>query len=480
MTKALFGTDGIRGQAGRYPLDPATVRRAAAAALAMLAGRSPGAPFFLARDTRASGLWIRDIILREAGRLGVPVADCGVLPTPAAAHLVPARGGCGGVVVSASHNPAADNGLKFLDGRGLKLADADEAAVEAEVRQAESTAAADAGVLDTLPPDSSPDFTVTPELLAMGIGGQRKPLPKDAFEADPEMLERYLRHLLGGAEADNPPKGPPVVVDCAHGAAAPVAKVLAQWLPHRLLPIHASPDGYNINDGCGATHPEALVAAVWQHRAPLGFALDGDGDRIVVVGPEGRLLDGDALLYIFANHLHAEGRLPGPEVVGTVMTNLGLEIALARRGIRLVRTPVGDRFIQARLLADGLALGGEPSGHLILARRCHSGDGLLAGIFLLEILARTEGSLDDLLAGYEPYPSRIFNVRTVRKPPLETLEPVRLLQELLEGSGRGSARSVIRYSGTEPLLRVMVEAEGLDRLLPVIEPIIRQLEQLVG
>jgi phosphoglucosamine mutase len=475
----LFGTDGIRGLAGKYPLDPLTVRRAAGAAMGLLARRRPGAPFLLARDTRASGLWIRDVILGEARRRGIPVADAGVLPTPAAVLMIPAVGGCGGVVVSASHNPAPDNGLKFLDGRGWKLADADEAAVTAEVRRAEEAVAADAPVLAGRPGESDPDVTVAPELL-LGRGGGIRPLPPRSFEADPAMRERYLRHLLGGQESLDEPKGPPVIVDCAHGAASPVVSVLAQWLPRRLLPIHAAPDGFNINDRCGATHPEALVAAVWQHHAALGFALDGDGDRIVVAGPDGRLLDGDALLYIFASHLLDGGRLPGPAVVGTVMTNLGLEEALGRRGIRLIRTPVGDRFVQARLLADGLALGGEPSGHLILAQRCPSGDGLLAGVFLLEILAATGRSLEELLAGYQPFPSKIYNLRANRKPPLDTIAAVGRLREAVDGCPAARGRTVIRYSGTEPLLRVMVEAEDLAALLPAIEPLIQRIGQEVG
>ncbi len=435
---SLFGTDGIRGQAGRFPLDESTITAVALSAGRRLSAQYPGRPFLLARDTRVSGPWIRDLVMRALASQQITVIDAGVLPTPAAAILIPRRGCCGGLMISASHNPARDNGLKFLTADGLKLPDDMESAIEAE--------------LDSIAPRSSANFS-PPALDAA------------AFRSNSELLDAYLSHLLQAAPPDTLPAGKRVVVDCANGAASPVVRELAARLPLDLVPVFAEPDGLNINHDCGATHPEALSIAVQREGAALGIALDGDADRIIIADGSGTILDGDSLLYIFSRYLDRQGHLPHHTTVGTVMTNLGLETALSATDIHLVRTPVGDRHIQACMLRDGYAMGGEPSGHIILGPWSFTGDGLLTGIYLLRILGETGATLTELLAGYEPFPSRIINLHADRKPPLEDLPVVTELKETVNRNTDSAARVVIRYSGTEPLLRIMVEARNLDHAL---------------
>ncbi len=450
MANRLFGTDGIRGRAGVYPLDASTIQAATEAAAARAAARLPGRPFLVARDTRASGPWITRQVVAALERAGVPLLDAGVLPTPAAAGLILDLGCCGGMVISASHNPGEDNGLKFFTDRGFKLSTAEEAAIAVRV------------VERPVPARTSAE---TP--LADGSG---------RFHVAPDLLGRYVAGLLNRCPLDGLPPTTRVVIDCAHGASTPAVLALVDCAAFRLQAICAEPDGFNINHDCGATRPERVAAAVAAARADLGFALDGDGDRIMACDATGRILDGDALLYVFADHLRSRGQLTGQTVVGTVMTNLGLEKALAGWGIRLERTPVGDRHIQARMLDGALALGGEPSGHLILQSPAMTGDGLLAGLFLLHILAVTRRPLADLLAGYQPFPSRVFNLRAERKPPLESLPPVRALDALLARSG---GRTVIRYSGTEPLLRIMVEARELESLQSAMDALLEELKGMV-
>jgi phosphoglucosamine mutase len=451
MSVRLFGTDGIRGRAGVWPLDAATIEVVTEAVADRAAARLPGRPFLVARDTRASGPWIARLAAEALSRARVPMLDAGVLPTPAAAGLILEMNCCGGMMISASHNPADDNGLKFFTDRGFKLPDAEEAIVSLRVTERRTPANPAAGPPG--PSDGAGDFQVAPDLLA-----------------------RYVAKLLSRCPLDGLPASTRVVVDCAHGASTPAVLALGDCVGFHLEAICAEPDGTNINRGCGATNPQWVAAVVSAAGADLGFALDGDGDRIAACDSAGRVLDGDALLYVFADFLRSRGQLPGSTVVGTVMTNLGLEAALARRGIRLERTPVGDRHIQARMLDGALALGGEPSGHLILQSPAMTGDGLLAGLFLLHVLAVTRRPLTDLLAGYRPFPSRIFNLRADRKPPLEKLAPVRALEAALAAAG---GRTVIRYSGTEPLLRVMVEAEHLERVLSEVENLLGDLKGIV-
>jgi len=455
----LFGTDGIRGVAGRYPLDPPTIRAVVLALLDVCQlGRSAGERFLVARDTRVSGPWIRDVIRAALADRDLLVEDAGVLPTPAAARFIPDLGCAGGVVISASHNPAADNGLKFLSAEGIKLSDETEAAIERLVA---------AAVPEADRPAAEPPGEVaasTAAEAAAGAAGWR---------------DRYLEYLLRDRPFDGAPAGFRVVIDGAQGAASPILPELARRVPFRVIPVCVRPNGRNINRDCGATAPDRLLREVAASGAALGLALDGDGDRLVACDSRGRILDGDALLYVFARHLDGAGRLAGRTVVGTVMTNMGLEAALARAGIRLRRTPVGDRHIQECLLREGLTLGGEPSGHLILRPPSITGDGLLAGLFLLEILFETGRTPEELLAGFHPFPSRVINLPARRRLELEGLRPLGDLLGLVAGEPSASARAVVRYSGTEPLLRIMLEAERLDDLLGRAAPLIEEIRRLL-
>lgn len=453
MTEKLFGTDGIRGKAGHPPLDAVTVRRVARIVMRRLVREFPSRPLLVARDTRGSGQWLQEEIDQEAARCGVAVLHAGVLPTPAAAWLVPRESCAGGLVISASHNPAEYNGLKFLDNHGLKLSAAEEERVELAV-------AAEAPEPVSLV-SNVPDFS----------------RPVSVFPTNPGFLDAYLEFLLAAFPAPSPPPGLKVVVDCANGAASPVVIRLAERLAGNLRPIFHQPDGTNINDGCGAVQPGKLAAEVVVQNACLGFALDGDADRIIAIDPGGRMLDGDALLYIFAIYLDSRGQLAGRTVVGTIMTNLGLEAALSARGIRLLRVPVGDRHIQSRMRSDGFTLGGESSGHLILGAHSWTGDGLLAGMFLLHILVQSGVELPRLIAGYRPFASRMFNLPAHRQIPLEEIAPLRALLEMFPSRPDSGFRLVVRYSGTEPLLRVLLEAEDLDKCLPAAIPLIEATGQ---
>lgn len=450
----LFGTDGIRGEAGRFPLDERTVEAVCTAVARRMGGG--GAGILVARDTRESGPWIRDRARRSFASGGAAVLDLGVLPTPVAARAAARRGCAGALVISASHNPYMDNGLKFLTAEGTKLPDELEAAIEADI------------------------------LASTGPGGEpgeaHRPVftldPATDLEADPETLREYADFLCSSfprGTAGVP--GLQVILDCANGAASPLARLATDRFGLSLRVVHDTPDGRNINAGCGAVRPDTAARAVVERGAGLGLSLDGDGDRLMVSDAAGRVCDGDAVLYVLARWLSRRGALPGHTVVGTVMTNLGLERALARDGIRLERTPVGDRHIQARLRERGWALGGEPSGHVIVHPYTFTGDGFLVGCLLLEVLAETGRPLPELLAGYTPCPSRIFNLRVRERKPLGEIDAVGRLEEAVKRLAGEAGRTVIRYSGTEPLLRVLVEAEDLDGILPALEPLLDRIGQ---
>jgi phosphoglucosamine mutase len=453
----LFGTDGIRGKAGIFPLDERTIRAVTAVVGRGLAGGEAAGPFLIARDTRISGMWIRDLVIGELQQLGIAARDVGVMSTPAAALLIPEWKCCGGLVISASHNPAVDNGLKFLRADGLKLPEEKERQIESQLTPWLSRPA---------------EREATVPLFGMDENG---------FVADPAAVNTYLEHLLARIplQAGGPLRK--ILVDCAHGAAVPAVRALAGRLPGLIVPVCAAPDGMNINRKCGATSPQTLAAAVVAEGADLGLSLDGDADRLILVDGSGRICDGDALLYVFAGYLAGRQALSGRTVVGTVMTNMGLEIALRRQGIRLERTPVGDRHIQVRLLERGYSLGGEPSGHLIIGEHSHTGDGLLAGLLAAHIIGQTGKTWPELTAGYEALPSRLLNMAAPRRIPADEIEVLAQLERRLEELTGGEARLVARYSGTEPLFRVLVEARDLDHVLAQVEDLLDALaRQLAG
>jgi len=436
----LFGTDGIRGVAGEPPLDAPTVfavgralgeflreQRAAGSPLDSARGKQDPR-VLLGEDTRESSPWVTRYLAGGLRAAGVEAVSAGVLPTPAIARLVRARGFAAGAMVSASHNPYRDNGVKLIAANGMKLPDETEAELEERI-----------GVI-----------------LAAGLDPQ--PL---APRVDMSLAGDYIEQLRQATPANlwEDFKGLHLAVDCANGAAAGVAPKLFRSLGAGVTAIHAAPDGKNINAGCGALHPESLAAKVVEVHAQLGVAFDGDADRAIFVAGSGRIVNGDGVLLACARWMKEKRLLKGGCVVGTVMANLGLEVALKAGGLPLVRTAVGDRYVLEEMLHRGANLGGEQSGHIIFLDDSPAGDGPLTALKVLTILAERDTSLDELVADLKVFPQTLKNIRVREKRPLEELPAVeKAIREATTALG-ARGRVIVRYSGTEPLLRVMVEAE---------------------
>lgn len=431
----LFGTDGIRG---RYPhdFDRELVLRVGRAAAEVLGRGHPSPRILIGRDTRASGPEISQALADGILGAGGKPFSAGVIPTAAIAHLVHSDAYEAGVVISASHNPAHDNGIKLFGHDGMKLADAIEDQIEAAM-----------------------------------VGS---PLAGPAHEAQPitDASDRYVDFLLQDSPSCD---GLRVVVDTANGAASTIAPQAYRRAGASVTTMFDQPDGLNINEGCGAMNPAVLRARVLEQGADLGIAHDGDADRLVAVDEHGEIVDGDQILAICALDARARGRLPGDGVVTTVMANLGFRRAMVREGIRLVETPVGDRYVLERMLADGLALGGEQSGHLIFLDRHTTGCGILSALRLMSIVASSGKRLSELAAVAPRLPQVIVNVRDVDRAGLagaiDVWDEVRLVEELLGDDGR----VLVRASGTEPMVRVMVESstaaaahDAADRIARVV------------
>ena len=430
MPKELFGTDGIRGVPGEYPLDNATLEAVGGALAAHLKAASVGARprILLGMDTRESSGHLAARLARGAMDAGAEVASAGVISTPGVACLVRENKFSAGVVVSASHNPYSDNGIKLISAQGTKLPDAVEAALETEIMRRRESARAPSDAI----------------------------LPADTV-LDAQYLEYLRRFVLPGARLD----GMPIVLDCANGAVSELGPSLFRSLGAHVTAINNRPNGRNINDGCGSLHPEGLRGRVLETHASLGAAFDGDADRAIFVSSSGRIMDGDAVLFIAARHMKTAGTLRSGVVVGTTMTNLGLERALEAEGIGLARADVGDRYVFEEMQRRGANLGGEQSGHVIFLDDSITGDGLLTALIVASIVS-LHGPLDELAANLKVYPQRIVNVRVRAKPALDSLEGVSRALAAASSSLGAKGRVVLRYSGTEPLARVMVEAERAE------------------
>jgi phosphoglucosamine mutase len=420
---ALFGTDGIRGTAGTFPLDVQTVRRVGAALMKALP--QPGGKLLIGRDTRESGAWIERELAYGARHAGADVHSIGVAPTPAVAYLTGVLDFEAGVVISASHNPYQDNGIKVFSGAGVKYGGEVEAHIEALVADASWQVPA----------------------------GEAPGVP----QAD--HLRRYLDHaraVLPNREALGPVR---IAVDCANGAMTTVAPALFRELGFDVTLLGVEPDGRNINKGVGSTHPEPLAALVRQDGYRMGVAFDGDGDRAILVDSAGRVVDGDHVMLMCAKQMKAEGRLRGNAVVATVMSNIGLEVALRALGIELVRTKVGDKFVMEEMQRRDLSLGGEQSGHLIFSEHLFTGDGLITALSVLRTMAATGRELGDLAGDLTTYPQVLLNVRVREKAALESIPEVADAMKRVEARLGTNGRLLVRYSGTEPLLRVMLEGQ---------------------
>jgi phosphoglucosamine mutase len=432
-TRQLFGTDGIRAVAGESPLDPTTVYAVGLALAHSLKKTSREPAVLLGRDTRESSPWIAATLAAGLRAAGARVECAGVVPTPAVAFLARSQGFQAGVVISASHNPWRDNGIKLFGGDGFKLPDAVELAMEDDI-------------LHHAARSESPDPATLPPV-----------------EDNAALQAGYIQFLLDcvpSLKLD----GLSIVADCANGAAAAVAPALFERLKAGgtadAVLLNTAPNGRNINDNCGALHPKIVAAEVSARGANIGLTFDGDADRCMMAGSRNNVLDGDAILLAVARDLKLRGLLTGDLVVATTMSNMGLEAALKRSGIRMLRAPVGDRYVLEQMLEHNAALGGEQSGHILLPHLATTGDGLLTSLVVLDLIARTGQSIDELTSDLKVFPQVIVNVKVREKKPLESIPSVAAAIRAAEEDLRDSGRVVIRYSGTEALARVMIEAES--------------------
>jgi phosphoglucosamine mutase len=435
--KKLFGTDGIRGVAGQSPLDPATIH-AVGLALAHHLGAAPR--ILIGQDTRESSDWIAAALTVGLTAGGAVVESAGVIPTPAVAYLTRAHGFSAGVVISASHNPWQDNGIKLFGPDGYKLADATELEIEDEIFHH----------LASSPVSSRSGAEESASVLA-------PPLVNEADRAE------YIRFLLAAVPALSL-DGHRVVVDCANGAASSVAPEVFAALNANgggeMILSHVSPTGRNINLNCGALHPEIVAAEVLAQKATIGITFDGDADRVMLADENGKVVNGDAMLLLAGRDLAARGLLANSTIVATTMSNMGLEAALKRSGIKMLRAPVGDKYVLEQMQATGASLGGEQSGHILFPSHATTGDGLLTALLLLDIVHRSGKTLGQLTADLKTFPQVIVNVKVRERRPLESIPTVAVAIAAAERELADSGRVVIRYSGTEALARIMIEAES--------------------
>lgn len=443
--RKLFGTDGVRGVANLEPMTSETAMQLGRAAAHLFMRRAGRHQIVIGKDTRVSGYMLESALTSGICSMGVDVLLVGPMPTPAVAFLTRSLRADAGVMISASHNPYQDNGIKFFSNDGFKLPDDMEARIEQLIVSNEIS-------------------HLRPTADAIG----------KAFRID-DAEGRYIEFVKRSLPKDLDFQGMKLVVDCAHGAAYKVAPKVLRELGAKVEAIGVSPDGMNINAGCGAVHPELLQKAVHEHGAHLGIALDGDADRAMFVCEKGNVINGDHIMAALGLDLHRQGQLAKQTVAGTVMSNFGLELALSKAGITLVRTTVGDRYLLERMLTDGYNFGGEQSGHFIFLDHNTTGDGLISALQVLSLMKRTQKPLSELAQAMTAVPQVLLNVTVSHKPKLETVpdleEAIRAGERRLNGSGR----VLVRYSGTESLLRIMVEGER-DAL---IHEVANQLAQVV-
>ena len=448
--KALFGTDGIRGEAGQFPLDPATVTAIGFSLASHLAGSGIQPKIIIGRDTRESGASIEQALIDGASRAGAECLSAGVITTPGVAFVTRKEQAKAGVVISASHNPYHDNGIKIFAPSGRKMDDSVERLIEADVF----------------------NKIQVPEI---STGKSHS-----SAQAEEQLREEYLTFLSDEIGNGLDLKGLTIVVDCANGASSALAPILFERLGAKVIAINASPDGRNINRDCGSLHIDSLRDRVVKEHADLGVAFDGDADRSLFVDGDGNFVDGDATLLALATHLQSHGKLKGDVVVATVMSNIGLEIALRDAGIRLVRTDVGDKYVLEELLRLKASLGGEQSGHIILPDLSLAGDGMITTLCLLRALSESRQTLAEITAAFKRYPQILLNVRVRQKVPFNDLAAVQMevkeVEELLSQTGR----LLLRYSGTEPLARVMIEGENQGQIEEYARKIAQAIEREIG
>jgi len=452
-SRKLFGTDGIRGRANVHPMTGEVMfelGRAVALAFQLSPREGGERRVLIGKDTRRSGYMLEDALAAGLCSMGVHVLQLGPMPTPALAFLTTDMRCDAGAMISASHNSFEDNGVKFFSRDGFKLPDEMESRIESLMYSNELSAHRPIGAQ---------------------IGRARR---------IDDAAGRYIVFLKKTFPKELSLDGLRIAVDCAHGAAYKVAPTVLEELGAEVVAVAASPNGTNINDGCGALHPESVAQVVSRYRADLGIALDGDADRAIFADENGEIVDGDRVLAMSALELQRTGSLARATVVGTVMSNLGLELALKRAGIQLLRTGVGDRYVVEAMLREKLNLGGEPSGHVVFLEHNTTGDGMLTALQVLALMRRHERPLSSLASVIDPVPQVLRSVRVREKPPFEQLEGVHATLRRIEAELQGLGRIHVRYSGTEPVARVMIEGEDPGRIDELAREMCEQISSAIG
>lgn len=447
--RKLFGTDGIRAVAGQSPLDPTTIYAVGLALAHSLARTTPQPKVILGMDTRESGPWIAGVITAGLTAGGAQVESAGVIPTPGVAFLTRTNHFAAGIVISASHNPWQDNGIKVFGSDGYKLPDAVELGIEDEIFRHLETAVA-------------PD-----------------PKKVSAPPVNPAYAVAYREFLLGSVPGLSL-KGRKIVVDCANGAASAIAPLLFETLGGEVEFKNITPDGRNINVDCGALHPKAVAAAAKAAGASIGATFDGDADRALFSDSQGNVINGDAVLLMAARDLKMRGMLNNNLVVATTMSNMGLEAALKRSEIKMLRAPVGDKYVLEQMQEKNASLGGEQSGHILFPHLATTGDGLLTALVILDLVQRSGKTIEELCADLKVYPQVIVNVRVKEKRPLEQIPSVVEKIATAEEDLKDTGRVVIRYSGTEALARVMIEAESEESMRKHADAIADAIRNEIG
>ncbi len=450
--KALFGTDGIRGEAGLFPLDAPTVSAIGFSLARYLAKTVKPPAIVIGRDTRESGEWIERALIDGSNAAGAECYSAGVITTPGVAFLTRSLQANAGVVISASHNPYHDNGIKIFAPSGQKIDDSVERLIEADILR--------------------------------GVGRPPSSARSESTPSSPELEEKlrqqYLTFLADEIGRGLSLQDLTIVLDCANGASSTLAPALFERLGARVITINCNPDGRNINLNCGSLHIESLQERVVLEKADLGVAFDGDADRSLFVDGDGTFVDGDATLWVLASDLQARGQLRDDTVVATVMSNIGLEIAFRSRGIRLVRTYVGDKYVLDELLRRKASLGGEQSGHIILPDLSLAGDGMITSLCLVRALRDSAKTLAEMSSGFERYPQILVNVRVRQKTPFNDLASVQATVREVEEWLSQNGRLLLRYSGTEPLARVMIEGQNQSEIESYAEAIAKAIKREIG
>ncbi len=452
MTKKLFGTDGVRGVANIHPMTTEIVMQLGRAAAYIFKDKTADRRhrIVIGKDTRLSGYMIENALVAGICSMGVDVLLVGPLPTPGIAFITSSMRADAGVVISASHNPYQDNGIKFFDHTGFKLPDETELKIEDLIYSKK---------IDSLRP------------VASEVG--------KAFRMD-DAKGRYVVFLKASFPKDLDLKGLRIVLDCANGAAYKVAPAVLEELGAEVIPLGISPNGTNINDGCGSLHPQVIADAVVENRAHLGMALDGDADRVIFVDEFGNEVDGDHIMAICATDMLAKGQLAKKTLVATVMSNMGLDIALKKAGGQVVKTAVGDRYVVEEMVRHGYNLGGEQSGHMIFLDHNTTGDGMLSALQVLAIMQRSGKRLSELAGVMISLPQVLLNVRVKERRDISQIPEVQRVIDAVEEKLAGKGRVLIRYSGTEPLLRIMLEGQDKYQITEMAQEIGAAIERHLG